>query len=387
MRVILPILLLAAPGWSAAAVPDFTPRDVDPAAGNVCYAVTTADVDGNGAADIVVVTEEAVLCYVRHDDRWEKRVLVRGGTPRDNVCIAAGDADRDGRVDFALGAGWTTAGSLHWIRRGAGAAADWQVHDLGPLPSTHRMRFADVLGSGRPQLVVSPLNAQAGAAGVPLTAFAVPDDPVGARWSPVLLDATLNRMHNHWHGDLDGDGVVDTLTASREGLHRIVHRDGTTTRTRLHAGIAGPAPEASGAGEVEVGRDAAGRPFVVSVEPMHGTAVVVATPPDSADGEWRRQVIDTGYVRGHAIACADLDGDGADEIVFGSSDPAPESGHGPTVAVYAAADGGWRRRVLDAGGVAVEDLEVADLTGDGHPDIVAVGRATHNVRLYVNGGR
>ena len=34
--------------------------------------------------------------------------------------------------------------------------------------------------------------------------------------------------------------------------------------------------------------------------------------------------------------------------------------------------------------VATEDLMVADLTGDGHPDIVAGGRATHNVKLYVN---
>jgi len=34
--------------------------------------------------------------------------------------------------------------------------------------------------------------------------------------------------------------------------------------------------------------------------------------------------------------------------------------------------------------VTVEDLVAADLTGDGNPDIVAVGRATHNVKLYVN---
>jgi len=385
MRRALSILLLAVPAWCAAAPPDFTPREIDPRAGAICYAVTTADVDGDGTRDVVVVTEEAVLWYAATDTGWEKRSLVAGGTPRDNVCIAAGDADRDGRVDFAVGAGWTTAGSLHWVARDAGVDGPWRVHDLGPLPSTHRMRFADVLGSGRPQLVVSPLNAAPGTAGVPLTAYVVPDRPASDRWPATVLDAELNRMHNHWHGDLDEDGIVDTLTASREGIHRLVHRDGTTTRTRLHAGVAGETPDASGAGEVEVGRDAAGKPFVVSVEPMHGTAVVVATP--TADGGWHRQVVDTGYVRGHAVACADLDGDGDDEIVFGSSDPSPQAGHGPTVAVYEAVAGGWQRTVLDAGGVAVEDLEVADLTGDGRLDIVAVGRATHNVKLFVNGGR
>jgi hypothetical protein len=36
--------------------------------------------------------------------------------------------------------------------------------------------------------------------------------------------------------------------------------------------------------------------------------------------------------------------------------------------------------------VAVEDLAAADLDGDGRVDIVAVGRATKNVRVYWNEG-
>jgi len=43
--------------------------------------------------------------------------------------------------------------------------------------------------------------------------------------------------------------------------------------------------------------------------------------------------------------------------------------------------------LLDPGGVAVEDLAVADLDGDGKPDIVACGRATKNVRIYWNQGK
>lgn len=375
---------------AAAAEPAFTARVIDPHPGEICYAVTLADVDGDARQDIVVVTENAVLWYGNPAEtagEWKKYTVIRDQTPRDNVCIAPHDIDGDGKVDFALGASWPKTGSVHWLRRGASLDEPWNVHDLGPLHSTHRMRFADVLGSGKAQLIVSPLAAPEGKPGVALTAFSVPTDPVKDRWPATILDGTLNRMHNHAHGDVDGDGRIDTLTASREGVHLLRKVAGGFTKATLATGIAGSAPGSDGSGEIKAGSLRSGREFLVTVEPMHGTAIAVYHP--TADGPaapWRRTVIDTGYVRGHALATVDLDGDGGDEIVFGSSDQSAVEGHGPTLAVYRAnIDGSrWTREVIDAGGVTVEDLVAADLTGDGNPDIVAVGRATHNVKLYVN---
>ena len=43
-----------------------------------------------------------------------------------------------------------------------------------------------------------------------------------------------------------------------------------------------------------------------------------------------------------------------------------------------------KKHLVDAGGMATEDLIAADVTGDGRVDIIAGGRATHNVKLYIH---
>lgn len=364
----------------AAEFPTFKAQTIDAVVGKVCYAVTLADVDGDGKQDIVAVTERRVLWYQAPD--WKLREIIADQAPLDHVTIAPLDIDGDGKVDFALGAGWTKIGTIHWLSRGASLDDKWKVHSIGEERWLHRMRFADVLGKGRPQLVISPLNATVGN-GVRLTAFEIPKNPSKDRWQPTVLNADFNRMHNHWHVDLDKDGSIDTITASREGVHLVRRgRDGWT-KTRLGTGIKADQPNQSGSGEIKTGRLKDGSLFITTVEPMHGHSLAVYTPPAKGGELWTRHVIDSGFKRGHALWTSDVDGDGSDEIVFGHSDT-PQV---PGVNVYdgQSADGStWKKHVIDAGGIATEDLIVADLNGDGRPDIVAGGRATHNVKLYIN---
>ncbi|MEO1993703.1 MAG: VCBS repeat-containing protein, partial [Planctomycetaceae bacterium] len=182
----------------AAEFPTFKHTVVDARIGNVCYAVTVADVDGDQRLDIVAVSENRVVWY--QSPSWKAHVIIQDQTPRDNVCIAPWDIDGDGKVDFALGAGWTKTGTIHWLSRGDSLDQPWRVHAIGEERWLHRMRWADVLGKGRPQLVISPLNATVGS-GVRLTALEIPDDPRQQRWVPTVLNQQLNRMHNHWHVD------------------------------------------------------------------------------------------------------------------------------------------------------------------------------------------
>ena len=379
------LFCLACTSASAAdSFPSFEHVTIDADIGKVCYAVTLADVDGDGDQDIVALTENRVLWY--EQPSWTPHVILQDQTPPDNVSIAPHDIDGDGKVDFAIGAGWTKTGTLHWIHRTDDPNALWQVAAIGEETNIHRIRWADVLGKGQPQLVVSPLNASIGN-GVRLTAFEIPAKPATERWHATVLNGDLNRMHNHWHLDFDGNGTVDTITASREGVSLIRRSGAGWECVLLGGGVTGVSdPNMNGAGEVKTGILKNGRRFITSVEPMHGDHLAVYLEPAAAGDKWTRHVIDRGFQRGHALWTADFDRDGSDDIAFGHSDTPAKFG----VSVYHCADESgerWTKTIVDEGGMATEDLIVADLTGDGRPDIVAGGRATHNVKLYVNAGR
>jgi hypothetical protein len=372
------VLTLVFPAGASDPFPKFRGQVIDPDVGKVCYAVTIADVNNDARDDIVAVTESRVLWYEAPD--WKPHVIVKDQTPLDNVCIAAHDINGDGLIDFALGAGWTKTGTLHWISRQQDPEALWTVHSIGTELWTHRMRWADVLQTGTPQLVVSPLNAAAGNAGVRLLAFEIPADPTADRWRATVLNGELNRVHNHWHVDLNDDGVIDTLAASREGVSLIRRQNDDWVRDLLASGAEAEELNQRGAGEIKLGTLRPDVHFLTTVEPMHGHSLAVYTQRQQS---WVRHVIDTGFQRGHALWTADIDGDGADEIAFGHSDTPNTFG----VIVYdCISDDGtqWQKHVLDEGQMATEDLVVHDLTGDGRLDIVAGGRGTHNIKLYIS---
>jgi hypothetical protein len=172
---------------------------------------------------------------------------------------------------------------------------------------------------------------------------------------------------------------------------------GKWSRTLLGAGNQQTSPN-KGASEVKHGRLAGGRDYIATIEPWHGHQVVVYTPPAGATNDekhpppvdrlWTRHVLDEQLQWGHAVWCANLDEDADEELVIGVRDDRDVAqGIRRGLRIYDPAGrspGEWKRRLVDPGGVAIEDLAAADLDGDGRTDIVAVGRQTNNVRIYWN---
>ena len=361
----------------------------------VGYAVVLVDVDGDGKKDIVVVDTNRVVWY--KNPTWEMRVIIQGGTKADNVCIDAFDIDGDGQIDFALGADWKpfntkSGGTLQWLKRGKTLDEPWSIHPIDTEPTVHRIRFADIDGTGKPALISAPLMGRGATKeknwmdGQPVrvTAYRIPKDPVRDRWMPEVLDESLHVVHNLTPIRGLGKGA-DLLAASYDGVTRLSQKDGKWSSLRIGSGNQENPKGSLGASEIKQGRLKNGKKFIATIEPWHGNQVVVYTEPDDPAARWSRHVIDDELKWGHAVWTADLDGTGGDQLIIGVRDDGGKHRRG--VRIYRPVDENgskWRRQLVDEGGVAVEDLAAVDLDGDGRIDIVAVGRQTKNVRIYWN---
>src|SRR6266542_200090 len=389
-------------GAGEATMPEWRVQEIEKGL-SVGYAVLLVDVNGDGRKDIVVVDTTRVVWY--ENPSWKRRIITEGKTKPDNVCIAAYDIDGDGKIDFALGAGWKglkskADGPIYWLKRGKSLDEPWKVIPIADEPSVHRIRFADVDGDGKPELIVVPLLGRNSSAAknwmdgspVRILALKIPKDPVRDRWTPEILNESLHVVHNfHPVPNNFGGNFSDILTASYEGVHRLKGQGEKWTKTQVGTGNQDNPRGNRGASEIKQGT-LGKHYFFATIEPWHGNQVVVYTWPDNpAQKLYDRHVIDKQLKWGHAVWCADLDGDGRDELIVGVRDDlSTKPGERRGIRIYKATDAKgtkWQRTLVDEGGVAVEDLAAADLDGDGRVDLVAVGRQTHNVRIYWNKAR
>jgi len=361
------------------------------------YAVLIHDIDEDGKPDIVVVDKHRVVWY--QNPTWKVRTILTGTTKPDNVCIAAMEIDGDGHTDLILGADWApfdtkAGGTLQWLKRGKTLDEEWSIHPITTEPTVHRVRVYDRSGSGDMRILLGPLMGRESSKDnnwidgrpVRMLSFAVPADPVKGPWKAEAIDENLHVVHNFFPVK-GGKGEPDAIvTASYDGVHRLsVDRRGKWNSEKLGEGDQSNPKGSRGASEIRQGSLGKNGPVIGTIEPWHGNRVVVYTPGKTS-GLWTRRVVDEQLRWGHAVAFADLDGDGIDELIVGVRDnPAKGDTFREKCGIRAYRIGdAVSRQMIDDGGIACEDMVVGDLDGDGRPDIVAVGRATGNVRIYWN---
>lgn len=251
------------------------------------------------------------------------------------------------------------------------------MKEIDRLPTSHRLRLADIDGSGNKVVINAPLTS---------ADVSKPDEhdrtPLvyyrPGEWKRHLIsDENEGVVHGMCVTDWDSDGHDEILTSSFVGIHLYkFQQDSCWKRIEIAKGDSSPWPK-SGVSDIAVGY-LGNRRFLCGIEPWHGNQVTVYR---EENGIWIRQVIDDSFVEGHAICTADLNKDGNDEIIAGYR------GEGGSLYIYNAEDDQglcWKRHDLDKGGIRAASCNVVDLNGDGKPDVVCIGSASSNLKWYKN---
>jgi hypothetical protein len=342
------------------------------------YQVVAADLNRDGRPDLIALASGMPELVWFENPGWERHVIAAGLSQMINLAVL----DSGPRPVIVLASGFSSEagnspGIVSVLEPEGDPRAMWSIREIDRLPTSHRLRVADIDGSGIQVVVNAPLTASG----------AVPPEYRGhtplvyyrpGEWRRRLIgDENEGVMHGITVVDWDRDGRDEILTASFSGIHLYkLLSDGHWSRTELARGDPSPWPKC-GASDVAVGT-LGSRRFLCSIEPWHGNQVVVYR---EENGGWTRHVIDDSFVDGHTLQTADLNGDGHDEIIAGCR------GEGGAVYVYyqdGASPEHWRRMVLDKGGVAAASCAVVDLNRDGRIDIACIGSASANLKWYEN---
>ena len=375
--------LAAIAGSQAADLPKFRHVTIDDQV-KIGYGTAIADMNGDKKPDIVLCDALNIAWY--ENPSWEKHIVAENLTKRDHVCIAVLDIDGDGKAEIAAGAQWNPgetsdtakSGAVFYLIPPADRTQKWTPVQLEHEPTTHRMRWFET-PAGKFDLVVLPLHGRGNKGGkgngVRTLAYHKPSD-AAAKWSTTVIDDHMHMSHNFDVAQWDEDTANEMLLSGLEGVFLLnLSKRGAWSRQQISN---------NPTGEVRQGAGAKGKKFIAAIEPIHGNQLSIYT---AAKGKklWDRNIVDDSLDQGHALATGDFLGTGSDQIVVGWRGTRRTGKVG--VKLFYPTDKNrtqWKSLFIDNNQMATEDIRVADLNADGKLDIVAAGRASHNLKIYFN---
>lgn len=354
------------PGW---------PRSVDPqnVGGKTQRAPAVADMDGDGAPEIVIANDQRQILIFRADGTqmpgWPKTL---GGYV---TKVAVDDINGDGQKEIVA----TADGRIIALSAQGTSLPGFPFYSGGGLGSP---AIGDVDGDGRKEIVA------AGSTG-PTKLFLVNSDgSLRLGWPRTInptLPTNITSPSQPVLGDLDGNGDLEIIMGSADGKVYAIHHDGTdvagwpqlTKSARVNEPAIGDI-DGDGAPEVVAGND--------SIIENNASANYLfawradGTPVPGWPVKYDRQISSSFFGFG-APALADLDGDGRADVIATSDADINQGLFALNAYRY---DGtkvpGFPKPTLEVGSWSSNTAAVADLDGDGRLELAWVDYVSN---LYV----
>ncbi|THH18829.1 hypothetical protein EW146_g2230 [Bondarzewia mesenterica] len=286
---------------------------------------------------------------------------------------------------------WPNGGRVSWLENtGDPDAENWTRRTIGFSPGMHRLKAGHFTTKDRIQICAVPIVVKSSdlTTPTPVIIFTAPDDPksTGDSWpSEVVMKKHL--VHEVViFPSLDG-GLDRVLLAGGDGVD-LIWFDNSAWKS-FNVGKGHPQTSGNpywGAGSVAAARvhdDIAG--YIASSEAFHGNTVSVYTKSTHTskgivDIKWTRHVLEdfgplndqhTGSI--HEVVCADIDGDGIDEVLVAMMGSDPPSFDKTGVWCYKPVDlenGTFSRFKLS--NVSAGRIAVADYLSNGRLDFATI---------------
>jgi len=379
----------------------FQPAVTYGSGGYIAQSVRIADVNADGKPDIIVadwwdannVGVVGVLLG-NGDGTFQTAVTYEtGGAPNHSLEVA--DVNGDGKLDLIVSscaANASTCGSTDGVvsvllGNGDGTFQHARSYSSGAPDGAH-VAVADMNGDGKVDLIVTNYVGETNGDG---TAAVLLGNGDGTFQSPVLYDVGAPNPDGVAVADVNGDGVLDLLVGSRSGstLSVLLGKGAGTFQPAITYATGG-----GNSGWVSVA-DLNGDDKLDAVMGntnlglSNGTVSILL---GSGNGTFETPVAydSSGYAAVKLII-ADVNGDGREDLVVANCGPVGGCGTGVIGVMLGRGDGTFDAAVTFSSGVYnTTETAVADLNGDGRPDVIAAnqcatgGCATGSVSVLLN---
>jgi len=328
--------------------------------------ITTMDMNGDGLPDIL----SGAYWYENpgpNGGEWKRHQYRTEGRVGEYVSDCGEwvvDVNHDGAPDVVT-AGWMSNG-IFWYENPKKPGELWKRHFITESYSTEGGWMADINGDGKPDLIF----AHYGHSGITWIDFSGPEPKVHH------VGGRAEDGHGIGVADVDGDGKADILTPT--GWFRQIDAD--KDQWEWHADW-----RLGDAGFPIIGYDVLdnGKTDIIYGQGHSYGLYWLEQRGDGAGRHWIRHTIDESFSQSHALIMADMDGDGAPELITGKRyrghnghDP---GSYDPLVVYYYKINrktGEFTRFPISVNGTSGVGTQIIaeDLDGDGDIDIATAGK-------------